>query len=212
MVVRYRASCRYSVLLFGLRHGERRRGQRLLHPLALGDVGRHAAHGVGDAIRIEQRKLRREENPRPVAEIRRLLEFDRALLAQHAQVVVAESRRELGRENFLVATTDDFVRPVPAELLESAVDEQVAALLVLREDQRAGVVQHLLQARVARRCRARGCGLSEAHSTSMSFSPTVRSFEYRHGRSATRRTVTRLKQSYPVDAERTRVELVGTNM
>src|SRR5690606_8152467 len=78
-----------------------------------------------------------------------LLELDRAALEQHAQIVVPKTRRELRREQLPVRAPEQLVGRALRQPLELRIHEHVAALRVLREHRRGGVVEHLAQPRLA---------------------------------------------------------------
>jgi len=54
-------------------------------------------------------------------QVTRFLELDGALLVQHAQVVVAETGGDLGREDLLVGVAEDPVDVATGEVLEHAI-------------------------------------------------------------------------------------------
>ena len=86
------------------RHGQRGGTQRILDPLAIGDVGRDAAYGVGAAAGVLQRELVRQVGARPTRRHDRLLEVDRAAFLDDAAVVAAEFGRRRGKDLGVGAT------------------------------------------------------------------------------------------------------------
>ena len=128
------------------RQRDRRLVQGLGETLALGDVDRDAADGVRPAVGTEQREFVREQRAPLAPDDVRLLDLDRAAGLDHAPVVRAQPRCDLGRRDVGGRPAHDLALRQADVLLERAVDEQVPAVEILGEHAHGGaVVQDLAQ-------------------------------------------------------------------
>src|SRR5262249_39246961 len=149
-----------DLFAFGARHRQRRATQRLLAALAVGDVGRDPAHGVGPPRSVDQRELVRQVDPPSLFRVDGFLEVDRVPRVDDAGVVAAQLRRR-GGEHLGIELADDRADRNALDPLEFAVDEQETSVEILDEDRGGRVIDDLLQLRL-RVQRARGHGRSSS--------------------------------------------------
>ena len=108
-----------------------------------------AQTAYGSADVVAQRELRGQVGVRAVRVLDHLLDLERDVLAHHAQVVGPHRRRQLAREQLLVAAARGSLAVDAEHLLEAAVHERVAAFAVLDVDHRRRVVDDRLHALAA---------------------------------------------------------------
>ena len=117
-------------------------------PLALGDVGGDPAAGHRAPLGVVEGELDRDVGVQPVVLVDLLLLLQRSVGLQHLQVVGPEGLGLLG-EQLEVGLAPDGLLAGVEQLLEAAVDQQVAPLGILDGDDRRRVVDDPLQQALA---------------------------------------------------------------
>ena len=121
------------------------------------------AHTAYDwPVVVTQRELRGQVGVRAVRVLDRLLDLERHVLPHHPQVVGPHRRRQLAREQLLVAAARGSLAVDPEHLLEAAVHERVAAFAVLDGDHGRRVVDDRLHA-LAALVQGGLCALARGH-------------------------------------------------
>jgi hypothetical protein len=151
---------------------KRRLAQHLLGAFARGNIGRDAAHGVGVAAGIAQRKLERDIGVHAVVLRHLFLEFDRRVALENRGVVATQFADDCLRKELRIGMADDVGFAPGEQFQEPPVGEQVAPVAILDVHHRGGMVEDLLQdeetVRIVRYGLGRGC-----HASSSVMSATV---------------------------------------
>ena len=123
--------------------------QHVLGVLAGGDVGRDPANALRFSVGVAEREPEGDVRANAVALGGQLVELDGPILLQDEQIVGAIPIGLLAWEDVVVGLADDLLAAHLEELFEPAVDEHVAPLDVLGEDDGGRVVDDGLKQMLA---------------------------------------------------------------